>query len=99
MADHSIIRRGRWSSYHSVEDWNNLRILPLGVAAIFAFLCAVGIIVPSMSQVYYVGPIAGAGTGDIGIWLGFVVSALVYVPCRLLEIHLEKQMGRGGAVR
>ncbi|KZV76787.1 cytosine-purine permease [Peniophora sp. CONT] len=98
MADHSIIRRGRWSSYRPVEDWDNPRVLPLGFAAIFAFLCAVGIIVPSMSQVYYVGPIAAAGAGDIGIWLGFTVAALVYVPCRLMEMQLEKRLGRGGAV-
>ena len=41
--------------------------------------------IPSMSQVWYVGPIAKAGTGDIGILTGAIVGGALYVILRALE--------------
>ena len=38
-----------------------------------------------MAQVYYTGPIAKAGTGDIGILTGAVVGATLYAFLRALE--------------
>ena len=38
-----------------------------------------------MSQVWYTGPIARSGTGDIGILTGSVVAAVVYVGARSVE--------------
>jgi len=70
---------------YNVEDWDKPRQLPPGVAAVLAFVGAFGIIVPSMSQVWYIGPIASAGTGDIGIETGFVVSGVLYLILRTLE--------------
>lgn len=94
MADHTIVRRGRWSSYN-ISDWNSPRRLPLGVAAVLAFLGSIAIIVPCMSQVWYEGPIARAGTGDISMYTGFILGALLYVPLRYVEIEWEKQVHRG----
>ncbi|TFY78263.1 hypothetical protein EWM64_g5746 [Hericium alpestre] len=94
VADHCFVRRCRWSSY-TPADWATARRLPLGVAACIAFASSVGIIVPSMSQVWYTGPIAASGTGDIGVYMGFAVAVVVYVPLRLLEKKVEKRIGWG----
>ncbi|KAF8231030.1 hypothetical protein L208DRAFT_1437901 [Tricholoma matsutake] len=84
LCEHFVFRRCDFSMYN-VEDWNKPRRLPLGVAAVLAFGGAFGIIVPSMSQVWYTGPIARAGTGDIGVLTGFVVSGVLYLILRTLE--------------
>jgi tetrahydromethanopterin S-methyltransferase subunit G len=42
-------------------------------------------VIPSMSQVWYTGPIAKAGTGDIGILTGSLVGAALYAILRILE--------------
>jgi tetrahydromethanopterin S-methyltransferase subunit G len=42
-------------------------------------------VIPSMSQVWYTGPIAKAGTGDIGVLTGAVVGAIFYAILRALE--------------
>jgi purine-cytosine permease-like protein len=72
-------------SMYNVEDWNKPRKLPCGVAAVSSFAGAFGIIVPSMSQAWYTGPIARIGTGDIGILTGFVVAGMLYLVSRTLE--------------
>jgi len=43
-------------------------------------------VIPSMNQVLYTGPIART-TGDIGFEVATVVTALLYVPLRHLEIR------------
>jgi purine-cytosine permease-like protein len=58
---------------------------------VLAFFCAFGLIVPSMSQVWYVGPIANAGTGDIGILTGGVSAAVLYTLFRTVEKRLTKK--------
>ncbi|KAI0062621.1 cytosine-purine permease [Artomyces pyxidatus] len=93
ITDHAIIRRGRWETYIS-DDWNNPRRLPLGAAALIAFVGSMGIVVPCMSQVWYTGPIAASGTGDIAVYMAFVTAALLYVPLRLVEKKVERRMGR-----
>ena len=40
---------------------------------------------PSMSQVWYTGPIARSGTGDLGILTGSAVAGVVYVGARSVE--------------
>lgn len=64
---------------------------------------------PSMSQTWYTGPIAKAGTGDIGVITGFIVAVGLYTILRNIELHIitrmdkrrrveghpEKGMGRG----
>jgi hypothetical protein len=43
-------------------------------------------VIPSMSQVWYAGPIARK-TGDIGFEMAATVTALLYIPLRRLEKH------------
>ena len=63
-------------------------MLPTGVAALGAGICLFGLIVPSMLQLWYEGPIAKS-TGDIGFEVAFCLSAILYVPFRLLEIRIR----------
>ncbi|KAF9461710.1 cytosine-purine permease [Collybia nuda] len=85
LTEHFVFRRHKFSNYHT-EDWDNAKLLPTGFAAVFAFFGAFGIIVPSMSQTWYIGPIANAGTGDIGIITGFIVAIGLYILLRGIEL-------------
>jgi len=89
LVEHFIFRMNNFENYR-VSDWDRPAKLPLGFAAIFAFLCAFGIIIPSMSQAWYIGPIARAGTGDIGIFTGFATAGIVYGIFRTLERSLSR---------
>jgi purine-cytosine permease-like protein len=75
-------------------DWNNRDKLPIGIAAIIAFLIGwVGAIL-CMAQVYYHGPLAklvGEDGADMGNYVGFAWAGLVYPPLRYLEL---KKFGR-----
>ncbi|KDQ60052.1 hypothetical protein JAAARDRAFT_32429 [Jaapia argillacea MUCL 33604] len=84
FAEHFIFRKNKFSLY-DIDDWDQPRRLPPGFAAVLAFLGAFGIIVPSMSQAWYTGPFARAGTGDIGIETGFIAAGLLYVCFRRVE--------------
>ncbi|TFK70127.1 hypothetical protein BDN72DRAFT_959040 [Pluteus cervinus] len=84
LCEHFIIRRRDYSSY-KVENWDKARLLPPGFAAIGAFACSIGIIVPAMQQTWYTGPIAKAGTGDVGVLTGTFVAGISYVVLRTLE--------------
>lgn len=86
-----MFRRNDFAMYN-IEDWDQPRRLPLGAAATLAFIGAFGIIVPSMSQAWYTGPIAKAGTGDIAVLTGFVVSSVLYLIFRTLECRWMRHM-------
>ncbi|KAF5392918.1 hypothetical protein D9757_001063 [Collybiopsis confluens] len=76
---------------YRIESWNVPRLLPSGIAAIAAGVASFGLVVPCMSQIWFTGPIAEK-TGDIGFEMAFVVTAVLYVPFRALEIRV----GKGG---
>ena len=62
--------------------------LPIGIAALLSFLGGFTggmVVIPHMSQVWYTGPIAQAGTGDIGVLTRIVVAATLYAILRALE--------------
>ncbi|KAJ9108757.1 hypothetical protein QFC21_000077 [Naganishia friedmannii] len=88
----SLFIRGPASALtYPVAIWNDRSRLPVGYAAIAAMCCAVPIITAGMSQAWWVGWIARkipVGGGDIGFEMGFVVMAIVYLPCRILEKKL-----------
>ncbi|KAK7449207.1 hypothetical protein VKT23_013352 [Stygiomarasmius scandens] len=84
LCEHFVFRRNKWSRY-TIEDWGNARRLPLGIAAVLSLMISFGIIVPSMDQEWYTGPIAQAGTGDIGLLTGFFVAGIVYLVLRSVE--------------
>ena len=84
LAEHLVFRKSDWERY-DLSQWCKSRELPPGAAATLAFLGACGIIVPCMAQVWYTGPVANAGTGDIGILVGFVLAAILYPVFRVVE--------------
>ena len=82
-----VFRRLRFETYdHAV--WNVGRKLPSGLAAVGASVASFGLVVPGMAENWYTGPIAEK-TGDIGFEFAFVVTALLYVPLRWLEIRIR----------
>ena len=84
LTEHLLFRKNNFGSYQ-IEDWDKPNKLPIGVAALLAFLGGFGMVIPSMSQMWYTGPIAEAGTGDIGVLTGSVVGAVLYAILRGLE--------------
>ncbi|KAL9007427.1 MAG: hypothetical protein Q9173_007299 [Seirophora scorigena] len=84
VEEHLLFRRGRSTAGLRLDPR-----LPLGFAALIAFLAGwIGAIV-GMHQTWYVGPMAAkAGGADIGTWLG-VAFALVLFP-RLRHVELKK---------
>ncbi|KAI9568123.1 purine-cytosine permease [Boletus coccyginus] len=69
------------------------------VPAVLAFVCAFGALVPFMSQAWYVGPVARRGSGDCGVYVGFVVAALCYAVLRRLERWWDRQRKEVNLVR
>ena len=65
-------------------------VVSIGYAAIGAAVLCFGLVIPGMSQTWFVGPIAEE-TGDIGFEVALVLSAVLYVPFRALE---RKKYGR-----
>jgi len=58
--------------------------LPLGAAALGASFLSFLVVIPSISQVWYTGPIARK-TGDLGLEAAVTLTALLYIPLRSLE--------------
>lgn len=87
LAEHFVFRKNRWSSYHVLDAWNkpDHPNLARGYAAVFTFVVAIGFVVMCMDQAWWVGPIARAGTGDIGMLCGFTLSIPLFVCARWLE--------------
>ena len=92
ITDHLLFRRGDFASY-DIADWDSPKRLPFGVAALAAGLCGCGIVVVSMSQIWWTGPLAAQidGGGDIATELGFAVAALTYMPFKWLELKLDRR--------
>uniref|UniRef100_A0A8H8CG71 Uncharacterized protein n=1 Tax=Psilocybe cubensis TaxID=181762 RepID=A0A8H8CG71_PSICU len=86
LIEHFVFRMS-FESY-DIERWDNAGLLPPGIAAVTAFLGSFGIIIPSMQQTWYTGPIAASGTGDIGVFTGAAVAVLLYTPLRAIERRL-----------
>ena len=81
------MRRGSFAAY-DYRYWDDYRRLPTGLPALGACLLACALIVPSIDQVWFVGPIAEK-TGDIGFELAFVSTPVFYVPLRYLELRFR----------
>ncbi|KIP03401.1 hypothetical protein PHLGIDRAFT_26150 [Phlebiopsis gigantea 11061_1 CR5-6] len=77
LTEHFVFLKGRFDLYDS-HAWDQPSRLPPGFAALFAFLGAFAVVIPCMSQVWYTGPIADSGTGDIGILVGSGVAFILY---------------------
>ncbi|KZT64445.1 hypothetical protein DAEQUDRAFT_717980 [Daedalea quercina L-15889] len=87
LVEHFVYRRNCWSAYNVLEAWDQPSHpnLSRGYAAVFTFIVAVGFIVLCMEQAWWTGPIAAAGTGDVGMLLGFVLSIPVHISARWAE--------------
>ncbi|KAI1269159.1 putative purine-cytosine permease FCY2 [Xylariaceae sp. FL1019] len=72
----------------SPEIWNSAKQLPYGIAALASLALPFALVVPSMSTGWYVGPIAKT-TGDLGFEFALVLSVLLYIPLRHLEIRAQ----------
>lgn len=83
--EHLYFRKGSFARY-DLQSWNVPSQLPLGTAALGACILSFALVVPSMSQVWYTGPIARK-TGDIGFEMAATVTALLYIPLRSFEKH------------
>ncbi|KAI1863543.1 hypothetical protein JX265_008760 [Neoarthrinium moseri] len=81
--EHLVIRRGVYGTYDQ-GAWNSAKQLPWGVAALAASALSFGLVIPSMAQIWWTGPIAESA-GDIGFEMAIIVTAVLYVPFRLLE--------------
>ena len=90
IVEHRFIRKLDYDSYDHTF-WNVRKALPSGIAAIGAAVCSFALVIPSMAQIWYTGPIA-LKTGDIGFELAFVVTALLYIPFRYAEIKIQGHM-------
>lgn len=88
--EHLVFRKGRYESYDPTI-WDVGPALPNGVSAIVAGVLSFGLIIPCMAQTWYVGPIAKK-TGDIGFEVALVVSALLYLLLRSLEVRIRKRL-------
>ncbi|KAG8692450.1 hypothetical protein FRC08_009767 [Ceratobasidium sp. 394] len=86
IVEHIVFRRGDFSLY-DISTWNSPTRLPPGLAAIGACVLGCGMIAVCMSQVWYTGPVAKL-SGDIGLEVGIVLTALCYLPFRSLEKRL-----------
>ncbi|KAN0085850.1 Permease for cytosine/purines, uracil, thiamine, allantoin domain containing protein [Tylopilus felleus] len=89
ITEHVLFRCASFTeTAYPISTWDTPRLLP----AVLAFVCAFGALVPFMSQAWYVGPVARDGSGDCGVYVEFVVAALVYAVLR----GLERRWDRGG---
>ncbi|RFU24465.1 hypothetical protein B7463_g11882, partial [Scytalidium lignicola] len=71
--------------------WEDKSKLPIGWAALAAFLIGWAGCVISMDQVYFVGPIAklvGDFGADLGIWVGCGFTLVTYFPMRYIELKV-----------
>ena len=84
ILEHLLFRKNDTEKYDR-EAWDQPKNLPTGIPALAAGIASFGLVVPSMHQVWFVGPIARS-TGDIGFEVAFATTALLYVPLRWIEI-------------
>ena len=91
LEEHVIFRRNVGFDW---TKWEDQKYLPLGFAALLAFLIGWAGAIIGMFQAWYVGPVASlvGGVGaDIGIWLGVAFTMVTFPPLRWLEL---KKVGK-----
>ena len=92
MTEHFLFRRS-YTAYAVHAAWDDARHpnLPRAWPSLCALAVSIVFIVLCMQQEWWTGPVAQLGTGDLGMILGFVVSALVYAAARALERRWQWQ--------
>ncbi|KIP09966.1 hypothetical protein PHLGIDRAFT_289936 [Phlebiopsis gigantea 11061_1 CR5-6] len=86
LTEHIVFRRS-WAAYDIMGAWDKPRHpnLARGYAAVWTIVSAIGLIVICMSQEWWTGPVAAAGTGDIAMIVSFAYSVVMYSVARTLE--------------
>ncbi|CAG8195610.1 unnamed protein product [Penicillium salamii] len=87
VEEHVLFRRHRGFNW---DSWADPSKLPIGLAALAAFLVGWAGAIVSMDQLWYAGPIAkmvGADGSDLGIWVGVSWAMLVFPPLRWWELR------------
>ncbi|KAF7318258.1 hypothetical protein HMN09_00334300 [Mycena chlorophos] len=88
FSEHMIFRKGDIANYN-LEGWDDPSVIPVGLAALTAFLCGVGAFVVGMDETWYIGPLALAVTkpfgGDLANEFALCITFIVFVPLRFLE--------------
>ncbi|KAG2092522.1 cytosine-purine permease [Suillus discolor] len=98
LTEHVLFRRASFSEdQYPIATWASYTLLPSGIPAVVAFACGCGALVPFMSQAWYVGPVARHGSGDVGVYVGFVVGAITYALARGFEKWWYKKMSKSDA--
>lgn len=93
LEEHLIFRKWRGLGWNW-DSWNDQRKMPIGIAALIAFLVGWAGAILCMAQVWYIGPLAkhlGEYGGDMGNYVGFAWAGLVFPGLRWLEL---KKFGR-----
>ena len=94
LVEEFLFFRSASAEKYDLAAWNDRQKLPLGVAALVAFLVGwVGAIL-CMAQVWYTGPIAnlvGEYGADMGNYVGFALAGVVYPVGRWVE---KRRVGR-----
>lgn len=95
---HGVHRRGagarrRQRHADDEEAWDKPRHpnLASGYAAIWTIISSIGLIVVCMSQEWWTGPVANAGTGDIAMIVSFAYSVVMYTISRSLELRWKRR--------
>lgn len=86
LLEHIVFRRN--GKTYNLEDWNNRKKLPIGLAAVASVIIGFGFAMIGMNQDLLVGPLAkkiGDYGGDIGFELAVAFSFLSYLALRPLE--------------
>ena len=77
---------------YDLQAWDSPKGLPVGVAAVSTLIIGYCVGAPlGMDQTWFVGPIAkafGGIGGDVGTFLCFAISIVVYLPSRTIEKKL-----------
>ncbi|KAI0403952.1 permease for cytosine/purines, uracil, thiamine, allantoin-domain-containing protein [Xylaria palmicola] len=82
--EHFVFRKADPDSYVA-KYWDQPSKLPTGISALLAAGLSFGLVVPCADQVWYTGQLA-VTTGDIGFEVALVLSSILYVPIRWLEL-------------
>ncbi|KAI4167900.1 MAG: hypothetical protein LQ343_006823 [Gyalolechia ehrenbergii] len=91
LEEHVIFRRGVGFDWTA---WEDKKRLPLGIAALTAFLVGWAGAIIGMAQTWYIGPVGekvGGVGADIGTWLGIAFALILFPPLRYWEL---KKFGR-----
>lgn len=89
LEEHLLFRKWRGLGWNW-DAWDDARKLPVGLAALVAFLVGWAGSILCMAQVWYIGPLAalvGEYGGDMGNYVGFAWAGIVFPGLRWLELR------------